>query len=172
MADPRIALGFQFVTGPEAVFGADNSIDLPVFANGNNLSVSSSLSKLVTYTSTSTYAAPDAVGATLPTVGLGTIGQRIAGQVLVVDPEGYVTILKRGYVLASVNTGNPPTVGNLVAVDGLGNAVGSSAAAASNAVCVGFCYNSNQAVFQHLAGNITVPTTVQTGPEAVILDLG
>lgn len=166
MADPRLRISFMNVTGPEATFQTDTTIDLPVFSNGQNLSVSKSLSSAVTCTSTSTYASPndDSI-----TVGYGVAGNRVLGQVLTVAPEGYATVQLRGFAYFSVNQSNPPVVNGLCAVDGNGNVQAASAAANANAVCLGFVYNHSQEAFTHLSGNLSVPTSTAQGPEVALV---
>jgi len=171
MADPRLNIAFQGITGPEALFGADASIDLPVFSNGQNLSVSKSLSTAVTVTSTSTYSAVSETGIT---VGYGVSGQRILGQVLTVAPEGFVTVQVRGFCIFPVLSTNQPQNGHLVGVDGAGNVIGvpDTTALCANAVCVGYVYNHNQEQFSHLSGNIVPPSATVNGPTSALVFLG
>jgi len=172
MADPRVNIAFQGITGPEVLVFTDSSINLPSFGPGGaNLSVSTDLSAAVTITSTSTY---NAVSETGISVGKGVSGQRIFGQVLTVAAEGYCTVQCRGFCIFTPNSGNLPQIGHLCAVDGSGAVIGvpDTTALCANAVCVGYVYNHNQEQFSHLAGNIVPPSNVATGPVSALVYLG
>jgi len=93
--------------------------------------------------------------------GLGSAGNPVAGIVIHVDPDGFGTIAYKGTVAALANRTNPPLVQGLVGVDGTGQVQASTAAANANAKCMSFEIEPSFAVFQHVQGTITPPTTNQ-----------
>lgn len=168
MSNPRLFTDQANLLGPEIPVAFDSTIDLPVFANGANLSVSKDIHNLVTNVTTSTYAAP----ADNITVGKGVTNQRVFGQIVTAEFDGFGTVQTRGIIKAPVNASNPPALNQFVAVDGNGKAVAAGLNAQfSNAVCIGYVTDSNDLAFTHLQGNISVPTTVQTGPTVCLVAL-
>lgn len=172
MANPRLGMGYEGLTGPQIPVVFDSSIPLPTLGLAG-LSVSPALNNVVTDTSASTYANPAVTDSLYRVVaGYGSEGNRVLGVIQRVEIDGTGTIAIRGQYEVPADSASPPLVSGACAVNGAGAVMaapapsGDVATVLSNCVCIGFTYSSNRAVFTHANGLISPPTANQQGPGA------
>jgi len=125
MADPRFNFSFLRIDAEDVSVACDGTIGLPVVGiQGYVPSMSPQLHAAVALVN---------AGAATPTVGLGAAGNPLAGELMVVEPDGACTVQHEGYMYLPYNTTTPPVVGGFVAVDGTGKV--QAAAAPTKAIC-------------------------------------